>query len=97
VLETTDSAQAVEMAHREPAGVDLLLTDVVMPKVNGRSLADAWKILHPGIKVLYMSGYSQDPQVGDMLSGLGDRLLLKPFSGARLAEKVREALDGRAD
>jgi len=98
VLETTDSAHALEMAQqRGRAGVDLLLTDIVMPKVNGRSLADAWRLLHPGIKVLYMSGYSKDPQVGHMLTGLGDRLLLKPFSGARLAQGVREALDSSAD
>jgi CheY-like chemotaxis protein len=75
----------------------MLLTDLVMPRVNGRSLADAWKILHPDLKVLFISGYAKDAQVGDMLSGLGDRLLQKPFSGAKLAQKVREALDDSAN
>ena len=73
--------------------MDLLLTDIVMPKINGRSLADAWKILHPDVKVLYISGYVDDPPVGHLLADLGDRLLRKPFSGAKLARKVREALD----
>ena len=97
VIEAVDSAQALEMAQRELPHVDLLLTDIVMPKVNGRNLADAWKILHPDVKVLFVSGYIGNPSVGDMLTGLGDQLLAKPFSGAKLAHKVREALDHGAE
>jgi PAS domain S-box-containing protein len=97
VLATTDSTEALEMARREPCDVDMLLTDIVMPRVNGRNLAEAWQIAHPDLKVLYISGYSKDPQVGHMLSGLEDRLLLKPFSGAKLAQKVRETLDDAAN
>ena len=97
VLETGDSAEALELAQREEPQVDLLLTDLVMPKMNGRSLADAWKILHPDVKVLFISGYTKDEPVGEMLSGLGDQLLQKPFSGAKLAQKVRETLDDSAN
>jgi two-component system cell cycle sensor histidine kinase/response regulator CckA len=93
VIEASDPMQALEMAQAKSSRVDLLLTDIVMPKINGRSLADAWKMARPDLKVLYMSGYMDNPSVGDMLAGLGDRLLPKPFSGAKLALKVREVLD----
>ena len=86
VIEAADSAEALEMAKREPLHVDLLLTDVMMPKVNGRDLADAWRILHPDLKVLFMSG--------DRFSDLGAPLLLKPFSGPKLTQTVRAVLDG---
>ena len=81
------------MARGERPNVDLLLTDIVMPKIDGRSLADAWKILHPDVKVLYISGYVDDPAVSYLLSDLGELLLRKPFSGVQLAQKVREILD----
>ena len=97
VLEASDGAEALEIAKRERPRVDLLLTDMVMPKMTGRNLADSWRILHPDVKVLYMSGYANDEPVGDLFSGLGDRLLQKPFSGATLAQKVREAIDDDAN
>jgi CheY-like chemotaxis protein len=92
VIEAADSAKAHDMARRG-AKVDLLLTDIVMPKMNGRSLAEEWTARHPGLRVLYMSGYANNPAVGHMLEDLGDNLLPKPFSGAKLALKVREVLD----
>ena len=67
-----------------------------MPRMTGRSLADAWKILRPDVKVLFMSGYAKGTDAGELFSGLGHRLLQKPFSSARLAQKVREALDDGA-
>jgi two-component system cell cycle sensor histidine kinase/response regulator CckA len=96
VLETADSAEALEIAKRERLHVDLLLTDVMMPKVNGCELADAWRILHPDLKVLFMSGYQEAPMADRRVFGLEERLLLKPFSGVTLMQMVREALDGRA-
>jgi two-component system, cell cycle sensor histidine kinase and response regulator CckA len=95
VLETANSAEALEMAGRERLHVDLLLTDVLMPNVNGCDLADAWKTLHPDLKVLFMSGYRGAPAADRKVSGLGEQLLLKPFSVAKLTQAVREALDGR--
>jgi CheY-like chemotaxis protein len=95
VIEASDSAAALEMARRKSIHVDILLTDVVMPRVNGRNLAEAWKKARPDLKVLYISGYLDNPSVGHMLSGLDDPLLHKPFSGAKLALKVREVLDER--
>ena len=81
-METTDSIQALEMARSERPDVDLLLTDIVMPKVNGRSLADAWKLLHPNLKVLYISGYAKDPQVGHMLAGIDEVGIPEPYRSA---------------
>jgi two-component system cell cycle sensor histidine kinase/response regulator CckA len=97
VIGTTDGLEAMEIAGRQETHVDLLLTDVVMPKMNGRKLGDAWKLLNPTVKVLYMSGYTKDAQWNQLLEDLGDRLLGKPFSGATLAQKVREALDDDAN
>jgi two-component system, cell cycle sensor histidine kinase and response regulator CckA len=96
VIETLDSAEALEMATGQKLHVDLLLTDVMMPKVNGCNLADAWKILHPDLKVLFMSGDKKAPLADRKVFGLEERLLLKPFSGVALTRTVREVLDGRA-
>ncbi len=71
--------------------VDLLLTDIVMPKVNGRMLAETWKNQRPRLKVMYMSSYWEDPAVPTVS---GYRLLQKPFSSYKLAKAVREILDG---
>jgi two-component system cell cycle sensor histidine kinase/response regulator CckA len=86
VLETGDSLEALAMAKWERPRVDLLLTDVEMPALNGRELADAWRKLHPDLKVLFMSGRE--------LCGPGEQLLQKPFSGVKLTQTVREVLDG---
>ena len=93
VIEMNDSAQALDMVGRRAPHIDLLVTDIVMPKINGRKLAEAWKEAHEDLRVLYMSGYIDNPEVGHMLADLGDKLLQKPFSGAKLALKVREVLD----
>jgi PAS domain S-box-containing protein len=93
VIGTTDGLEAMEIAGRQEQHVDLLLTDIIMPKMNGRRLGDAWKLLNPAVKVLYMSGYTKDDQWTQLLADLGDQLLAKPFSSSRLAQKVREALD----
>jgi YesN/AraC family two-component response regulator len=84
------------MAKRERLHVDLLLTDVMMPNVNGCELADAWRILHPDLKVLFMSGYQEAPMADRRVFGLEERFLQKPFSGVTLTQMVREVLDGRA-
>jgi CheY-like chemotaxis protein len=85
VLEAGDSAEALAMAKWERPRVDLLLTDVVMPKVGGRELANAWRNLHPDLKVLFMSGQE--------FSGTGEQFLQKPFSEVKLTQTVREVLD----
>lgn len=96
VLESSDSARALEMAHASEPRIDLLLTDIVMPKVNGRALAEAWKSLHPEVKVLFMSGYSGEASSSSPACPAFP-LLQKPFSGLKLSQAVRESLDGSSD
>jgi len=74
--------------------LDLLLTDVVMPSMGGKELADALKNDFPGLMVLYMSGYTDDSIVQQGVLDEGIAFIQKPFSPAALIQKVRETLDG---
>jgi DNA-binding response OmpR family regulator len=73
--------------------VRLLVTDVVMPGMDGRALADALREAHPGIRVLFVSGYTQDriAERGVLASGI--EFLPKPFTAASLLSRVRAVLD----
>jgi two-component system, cell cycle sensor histidine kinase and response regulator CckA len=88
-----DTMSAVETHCREFRGaIHLLLTDLIMPGMTGKEVAAVVSRLRPGIRVLFMSGYTDD--VIDLHGGLGPEtfFLQKPFTGAALAEKVRQAL-----
>jgi len=93
VLEGQDVEDALRIAEDEDGTIQLLLTDVVMPRMNGRVLADAVKRFRPDVKVLYMSGYTDDAIVHHGVLDPGTALLPKPFTPAALARKVREVLD----
>ena len=73
--------------------IHLLLTDVVMPDMNGRQLAERATALRPKLKVLFMSGYSGDAIVHHGLLGSGTDFVAKPFNAVELQHKVREVLD----
>jgi len=75
--------------------IDLLVSDVVMPEVGGRELAEGALKLWPGLKVLFMSGYTQDVVLKEGVQK-GSAFLQKPFTPAGLAQKVRETLDSAA-
>jgi len=93
VLESADVEDALRMAERQDGTIHLLLTDVVMPHMSGRALAEAVKRFRPDIRVLYMSGYTDDAIVHHGVLDPGTALLQKPFTPAALARKVREVLD----
>jgi PAS domain S-box-containing protein len=92
VLAARDGAQALELVGQLEKPPDLLVTDVVMPGMGGRELAERLVALHPALKVLYISGYTEDI-IADRGTLKGDDLLSKPFGAATLVAKVREVLD----
>jgi CheY-like chemotaxis protein len=93
VLESQDVEDAIRFAERQDGTIHLLVTDVVMPHMSGRALADAVMRIRPDVKVLYMSGYTDDAIVHHGVLDPGTALLQKPFTPAALARKVREVLD----
>jgi PAS domain S-box-containing protein len=93
VLEAETPAAALALAADPSAKIDLLLTDIVMPEMNGFDLAKSVREARPDIRLLYMSGYT-DNRVATAWVLEGDTAFLhKPFTAAALAQKVREALD----
>ena len=94
VVEAADATSALELARRN-GKIDLLLTDVVMPRVTGHELADRLRTERPDLCVLFMSGYSADAVVRRAVSSPLVAALRKPFSPGELARKVRELLDAR--
>jgi CheY-like chemotaxis protein len=93
VLEATDGGRALRLAEQQPGVIDLVLTDMIMPVMNGHELATRLEALHPELKVLYMSGYTDSTVVrAGVVKGEID-LLQKPFTPDELARKVREKLD----
>jgi PAS domain S-box-containing protein len=95
VLEASGGEDALHLAARHQGSIDLVLTDVVMPRVGGRELAERLLAVRPDTRVLYMSGYTDDSVVRHGILEGGVAYLQKPFSPEGLARKVREVLDGR--
>ena len=95
VLDAPNGQEALAVAARPGTHVDLLLTDVIMPGMNGRELADQLSARQPGLKVVFASGYTADALTRYGVEQ-GSGYLQKPFSPKVLATKVREILDARA-
>jgi two-component system, NtrC family, sensor kinase len=91
VLEAADGEAALPLVRRSEA-IDLLLTDVVMPGMNGRALGDAARQHRPGLQILYMTGYSRNAIVHQGRLDPGVSLIQKPFSESVLASRVHEML-----
>jgi hypothetical protein len=96
VLEASNGEDALHLAERHHGVIDLVLTDVVMPRLGGRELAERLLSVRPDTHVLYMSGYTDDSVVRHGILEGGVAYLQKPFSPEGLALKVREVLDARA-
>jgi nitrogen-specific signal transduction histidine kinase/CheY-like chemotaxis protein len=93
VIEAANGPEALEIA-RQRSDIDLLFTDIVMPGgMNGRQLAEAACQLHPGLKVLYTSGYTENAIVHHGRLDPGAQLLSKPYRRGELAARVRNVLD----
>ncbi|HXB54642.1 MAG TPA: response regulator [Vicinamibacteria bacterium] len=95
VLEAEDPTKAIETVANYEGAIHLLLTDVLMPGMNGRALAQRVRERRPDIRILYMSGHTEDSIAQSGLVEPGALLISKPFTQESLARKLREALGPR--
>jgi len=93
VLTAENPTRAIQIAEQHQGAIHLLLTDVVMPQMNGREMAGRVKKLRPDVRVLYMSGYTEDAIAHRGVLDAGVSLISKPFTQESLARKLRELLD----
>ena len=94
VLTAATPGEALRLAREHVGDIELLMTDVVMPEMNGRDLARNLLSLYPEVRCLFTSGYTADVIAHHGVLDEGVHFLQKPFSQAELAAKVREALGG---
>ena len=94
IIDAADGASALEIAEGYKGPIHLLITDVVMPRISGRELATRLAAKRTGLKVLYISGYTDDSIFRHGVLEGGMAFLQKPFNLKAIAQKVREVLDG---
>jgi CheY-like chemotaxis protein len=97
VVEAGDGAEALELARRYHGPLHMLVTDMVMPKMSGRELADRLLELNPQLKVLFISGYTSDTAARHGILEGEMAFLQKPFGLRDLARKIREVLSTSRD
>ena len=96
VLEAEDGVAALELIRREKGRIDILVTDVVMPRMNGADLAKAAEGIRPGLKILFISGHPERAGTGLDPTGVTN-LLMKPFTADTLAARIKELITGRTE
>ena len=94
VIEVGDANQAMELVEKHPC-IDVLLTDLIMPGPSGVELADQLKTTRPGIRVLFMSGYTDNAIVRNGMLGESAAFLQKPFTPEELLRKLRNVIDAQ--
>jgi signal transduction histidine kinase len=94
VLTAAGGAEAIRAVEEHPGAIDLLLTDVVMPHMTGKEVAEALTTRIAGLRVLYMSGYAHPALTSQGTLDAGVTLIEKPFSEPQLLAKIRDVLDG---
>jgi CheY-like chemotaxis protein len=97
VLDAGNGRDAIDIMAQHGSSVDLVLSDVVMPVMGGRELVERLLPVYPFLRVLFMSGYTEDMMLRHRITELGIRVLEKPFTPDSLASAVRAALDQTAD
>lgn len=93
VIEAGSGKEALEICEQGDCRIDLLMTDVVMPGMSGRELAEKLTTILPGLKVLYTSGYTNDAIIKHGITESGQNFIQKPFTFEVLSKKVREIID----
>ena len=93
VLEAADGNEALALAQANGVKIHLLITDVIMPGLSSKMLAEWLKQVNPGVRVLFISGYINNNAVRDAMSKPGTFFLQKPFNPTDLSKKVREAIE----
>ena len=94
MIDADSGAHALDAVEEKAARPHLLVTDVVIPGMGGRELAGRMAALIPGIRILYLSGYTEDPELLRAGPGAGTAFLGKPFDAAALLGSIRRLLDG---
>lgn len=95
VLEAQDAIDGIRLCEQHQGRINLVLTDVVMPGMNGRDMARKLVEMHPELRVIFMSGYTDNPVLREAFADCCTVYLQKPFTVQTLREKVRAVLNGR--
>jgi CheY-like chemotaxis protein len=93
VLPARTPGEAIRLAEKHAGDIQLIITDMIMPEMNGRDLSDSLRVHHPDVKCLFMSGYTSDAVTQQDMLDPGMHLLKKPFTRKELGAKVRSVLD----
>jgi CheY-like chemotaxis protein len=92
ILQASGGEEALALARREEAPIDLLLTDIVMPAMSGVELADRLERECPGVRILFMTGYAEEVVVNEGILGKHRECIGKPFTREQITKRVRKLL-----